>query len=210
MSALPMKRIDAPRRRHSRDLTDGLERRRSDRRRSRHDRRQGLARRDGLTTAELPVAAGAPPLQIVPRRRVAANVAAVLVVVIGVLMLSAVVLQTRMTERQAQIDRLTQQVSNEHARFDVLRQHRAALRSPIRLSDEAARLNMAQAKAASFTSVDPYTLARVLAAAGIVDASSGTVSNDHDPLAQVRRVRAAAAGVDLDAVDAASSVTELP
>lgn len=205
MSALPMKRIDAPRRRSSRRLNAG------ERRRTRHDRRNGLVRRHGLSTAAVEVA---PRLHVVPRRRVAANIAAVLVVVIGVLMLSAVVLQTRMTERQAQIDRLTQQVSNEHARFDVLRQHRAALRSPMRLSDEAARLGMAQATAARFTSVDPLTLARVLAAAGIVDAGSGTVSNEHDPLAQVRRVRAAAAGVDLDAavagVGATTTATDLP
>lgn len=199
MSALPMKRIDAPRRRQSRDISTGLERRRRGRRaRAKHDPRRGLVRRDGLTTAELPVATST-PLRVVPRRRVAANIAAVVVVVVGVLMLSAVVLQTRMTERQAEIDRLAQQVSGEHARFEVLRQHRAALRSPMRLSDEAARLGMAQATTATFTTLDPIVLARVLAATGIVDASARTVSNDHDPLAQVRRVRAAAAGVDPNA-----------
>lgn len=200
MNALPMKRIDAPRRRQSRDISTGLERRRRGRRsRTKHDHRLGLLRRDGLTTAELPVAVVSPTLRVVPRRRVAANIAAVVVVIIGVLMLSAVVLQTRMTERQAEIDRLAQQVSGEHARFEVLRQHRAALRSPIRLSDEAARLNMAQATTATFTTIDPVVLARVLAATGIVDATTRTVSNDHDPLAQVRRVRAAAAGIDPDA-----------
>lgn len=202
MSALPMRRIDAPRRRHSRDFTDGLQRRLHGGGRGRRARGAPLARRDGFAgLAEAARAAGSgaerPLLSVVPRRRTAANVAAVLVVVVGVLMLFAIVLQTRTTERQATIDRLEQQVADEHARFEKLRGNRALLLSPVRLAEESNRLAMTPPHEAGFVTIDPMALARVLAATGLVDRSSNTV-RETDPLDQVRRVRAAESGVELD------------
>lgn len=179
MSAMPMRRIDAPRRRHgttSRTARRGVP----------------LARRDGLARAADAdaVAERRPALAVVPRRRLAANAAALGVVVIGVLMLSAVVLHTRLAERQLRIDRLEEQVSENRGAFDVLRQQRAELRAPTRLAAESSRLGMVDAPRSDFVTADPYAYAQVLAAIGTVDNGHGDLQVD-DPLDQVRRVRAA-------------------
>ncbi len=73
----------------------------------------------------------------------------------------------------------------------MLRQQRAELRSPTRLALEAERLRMIPAPRTEFLAVDPQTVAQVLAAAGIVDEATGTISTA-DPLDQIRRVKAAA------------------
>ena len=57
-----------------------------------------------------------PVLRVVPRRRLAANAAALAVVVIGILMLSTVVLHTRLSERQLEIDRLEREVGERPRR----------------------------------------------------------------------------------------------
>jgi hypothetical protein len=124
---------------------------------------------------------------------VAVNAALVLGFVVVVLMLGTVVLHTRLSERQVEIDRLEHAVTDARARFDVLRQQRAELRSPTRLSIEAADLGMRQAPRTEFMAVDPQTLAETLAAAGVVDEITGTISPD-DPLDQIRRVKAADGG----------------
>ena len=181
MNAMPMRRIDAPRRRATRGG-------------ARFDRshRRPLARRDGHpgvaeAAAELEQR---PSLHVVPRRRMAANAAAMIVVVIGVLMLSAVVLHTRLAERQLEIDRLERQVTNSRERFDVLRQQRAELRSPTRLAQESQRLGMYPAPHTDFITADPWTLAEILASTGTVSTFDGLLM-ETDPLDQVRRVRAA-------------------
>ena len=124
--------------------------------------------------------------------RLAANAAALVVVVIGMLMLSAVVLHTRLAERQLQIDRLERQVSNSRQLFDVLRQQRAELRSPTRLAAESQRLGMYAAPHTDFISADPWTLAQILASTGTVNTLEGLLV-ETDPLDQVRRVLAASA-----------------
>ncbi|MDF2733046.1 MAG: hypothetical protein K0S92_1682 [Desertimonas sp.] len=187
MNAVPMRRIDAPRRR-----PPGSRLARSERlgRRSRHP----LQRRDGFAgvaeaDAELEPLAD---LHLVPRRRIAANFAALAVVLLGVLMLSAVVLHTRLAERQRQIDQLEQQVEVQHELFDVLRQQRAVLRSPTRLASESNRLGMFAPPESQFVGVDPWTVAQIIAATG----STGVLDDllvDGDALDQVRRVRAAEA-----------------
>jgi hypothetical protein len=156
-----------------------------------------MLRRDGYSgVAEAAaVIEQRPQLTVVPRRRLAANAAAMAVVVIGVLMLSAVVLHTRLAERQQRIDRLEQQVEAQHEVFDVLRQQRAELRSPTRLALAAADVGMVPATDAEFAVVDPWVLAQVLASTGSVRASTGAIT-ENDPLDQVRRVRAAEAGVE--------------
>ena len=122
-----------------------------------------------------------------PRRRLAANAAALAVVVIGILMLSTVVLHTRLSERQLEIDRLEREVASAHGVFDVLRQQRAELRvaHPPGLGEP--RLGMHPAAASDFLPVDPWALARVLATRGTIDPNDGTL-NESDPLDQVRRV----------------------
>ena len=125
-----------------------------------------------------------------PRPRAAVNAALLLAAVVVVLMLAAVVLHTRLAERQLEIDRLEESVTEARERFDVLRQQRAELRSPTRLAIESSQLGMGVAAQTEFLSVDPQTLAEVIAAAGIVDEVTGEVVTA-DPLDQIRRVKAA-------------------
>jgi hypothetical protein len=129
----------------------------------------------------------------VPRPRAAVNAALVLVAVVVVLMLAAVVLHTRLAERQLEIDRLEESVTEARERFDVLRQQRAELRSPTRLSIESAQLGMGVAPQTEFLTVDPTRMAQLIAAAGTVDEATATVVTA-DPLDQIRRVKAATTG----------------
>jgi cell division protein FtsL len=138
-----------------------------------------------------PEPASRPELRLVPRRRIAINAAVVLGLVVVVLMLGTVVLHTRLAERQVEIDQLEQSVTDAQARFDVLRQQRAELRSPTRLALEAERLHMIPAPRTEFLDVDPQTVAETLASAGIVDEATGTITPE-DPLEQIRQVKAAA------------------
>jgi cell division protein FtsL len=140
-----------------------------------------------------PTPAPKPELRLVPKPRVAANAVIVLVGMIAVLMLAAVVLHTRLAERQLEIDRVEAEVSAARERFDVLRQQRAELRSPTRLSIESGELGMHQAPETEFLVVDGGTLAQVLAAAGTMNDVTGNVQPP-DPLDQIRRVRQAEDG----------------
>ena len=188
MNAVPMRRIEAPRRR-----APGSRVARSERLGRFDRRRDPLQRRDGFAgVAEADAELEPLELYLVPRRRLAANVAALAVVLLGVLMLSAVVLHTRLAERQRQIDQLEQQVDVQHELFDILRQQRAVLRSPTRLASESARFGMYAPPDSDFVAVDPWMLAQIIAATG----STGALDNllvDGDALDQVRRVRAAEA-----------------
>jgi cell division protein FtsL len=140
-------------------------------------------------------AAGSPPavqradLRLVPRRRRAARAAATLLTLVAALMLAAVVLHTRLTERQIEIDRLNAAVNEARDRYDVLRQQRAELRSPTRLAEEASQIGMRPATSNTFVSIDGHTLAVAIAAAGAVDEVTGVVDRD-DPLDQFRQVKA--------------------
>jgi hypothetical protein len=186
-----MRRIDAPRRR-----PPGSSQARSERL-SRFDRRRPrlpLQRLDGHpgvaeAAAELEHVA---ELRVIPRRRLAANFAALTLVLLGILMLSAVVLHTRLAERQRQIDQLEQQVEVQRDLFDILRQQRAVLRSPTRLASESSRLGMFAPPDSNFVAADPWTLAQVIAATGSTGSLDGLLV-DGDALDQVRRVRAAEA-----------------
>ncbi len=143
--------------------------------------------------AATPTAAKRPDLRIVPKPRVAANAVMLLVTLIAGLMLAAVVLHTRLAERQVEIDRLEDAVEDAHARFDVLRQQRAELRSPNRLAIEAGELGMTPAPETEFVTIDGYVLAHAIAAAGLVS-DVDIVEQRDDPLDQIRRVREAGAG----------------
>lgn len=191
MSAVPMRRIDAPRRRPPGSREARMQRFvRFDRRGPRHP----LQRRDGYAgiAEAAAVLEQRPSLSVVPRHRLAANFAALIVVLLGILMLSAVVLHTRLAERQREIDHLSQEVSVQREMFDILRQQRAELRSPTRLANESNRLGMYPSPNTDFLAVDPWTMAQILASAGSVDALDGLLV-DSDPLDQVMRVRRAEA-----------------
>ena len=185
-----MRRIDAPRRR-----PPGSRQARSERL-SRFDRRRPrlpLQRRDGYagaTEAAAELEHVADLHVIAPRRRLAANFAALALVLLGILMLSAVVLHTRLAERQRQIDHLEQQVDVQHDLFDVLRQQRAVLRSPTHLASESTRLGMFAPPESNFVAVDPWALAQIVASTGSTESLNGLLVDD-DALDQVRRVREA-------------------
>jgi len=163
MLATPVRRVDAPRRRAA------------------HDR--------ALRPA--PERAKKPELRLVPPPRAAANAVILLVTMIAVLMLAAVVLHTRLAERQLEIDRLEEEVDSARARFDVLRQQRAELRSPNRLALESGELGMYPSAGTEFLEVDGNTLAQVLAAAGTTNEEVIGDVEAPDPLDQIRRVRKA-------------------
>ncbi len=155
----------------------------------------GVTRRQ---TAPTPVPGTRPDLRIVPRPRAAVNAALLLGGVVVVLMLGTVVLHTRLAQRQVEVDRLEQAVDEARARFDVLRQQRAELRSPTRLALEANKLGMMPSPRTEFMPVDPMTVARMLAAAGTLDEATLTIEPT-DPLEQVRTVKAAGVGAGEDA-----------
>jgi cell division protein FtsL len=131
-----------------------------------------------------------PDLRVVPRRRAAANAALVLVVVVVALMLAAVVLHTRLTERQLQIDRLEEEVTEARERFDVLRRQRAELRAPTRLALASTEMGMIVAPNTEFVATNGRALAEIIAAAGTIDVVTGA-DDEADPLDQIRRVKAA-------------------
>jgi cell division protein FtsL len=131
-----------------------------------------------------------PELRVVPRRRAAVNAALLFLVVVVALMLAAVVLHTRLTERQLEIDRREQEVIEARERFDVLRAQRAELRAPTRLALASTEQGMIVAANTEFVDADGPTLAKVIAAAGTIDDLTDAV-DPADPLDQIRRVKAA-------------------
>jgi hypothetical protein len=166
--AMPVRRVDAPAPRRRTDSTP---------------RTPTRARGTSASTAR-------PELRIVPRRRAAFNAAVVLAVLIVGLMLAAVVLHTRLTERQLQIDRTEQEVTEARERFDVLRRQRAELRAPSRLALAGRDMGMIVAPTTEFAATDGRTLAEAIAAAGTVDELTEAV-DPADPLEQISRVKAA-------------------
>ena len=152
MAALPLRSVGAPRR-----VRPGSPRSAPQVRPSGH-----VPRRSRSETTEL---------RLVPRRRRAAGLVVFFAVVAVALMLGAAVFHTQLSERQLEIDRLEQQVSEANARFEVLRGQRAELRSPGRLWAEAYRLGMHPAPSSDFVAVDKWALARTIASVGIIDDS---------------------------------------
>jgi hypothetical protein len=108
----------------------------------------------------------AAPLAVVPGRRRFAWFAVGLTVLIGGVLIGAVLLHTRLAERQLEIDELERAVRVEQEQFDVLRAQRAELRSPTHLSVAAAALGMQRGLETEFIAVDPMVLAVTIARTG--------------------------------------------
>lgn len=135
-------------------------------------------------------------LAVVAGRRRVTWFAVTLSVVIGVLMIGAVTLHTRISERQLQIDELERSVRRAQVDFDTLRAERAELRSPTRLADRAAQLGMVPGDESEFVAVDPQVLAVVIATTGevpVAEAIGAGANTRLEPLDQFRLVKSASA-----------------
>lgn len=153
--------------------------------RARAERRHAVLERAGRT----------PFLVVTPRRRIA-WFAITLAVLVSSAMLGAVLLHTRIAERQMRIDELERGVRRAQEEYDVLRAARAELRAPARLATEAAAMGMVRGPEADFATVDPMTLAIAIASVGRAPAGDEIVvgSTDRmDPLDQFRLVKQVAA-----------------
>jgi hypothetical protein len=133
----------------------------------------------------------ATPLTVVPGRRRMAWFAVGLTVLVGLVLTGALLLHTRLAERQLQIDALERSVREERQQFDVLRAQRAELRSPTRLADAASALGMSPGLESQFISVDPMVLAITIARTGEVPAGDDDLAGDARlrPLDQFRIVK---------------------
>ena len=132
------------------------------------------------------------PLAVVPGRRRFAWFAVTLTVLVSSVMMGAVLLHTRIAERQLEIDRLERSVRQAQEDFDVLRAERAELRSPTRLAEQAVGLGMGPGSESQFVAVDPMVLAITIARTGELPASDEFVPGSTarlEPLDQFRLVK---------------------
>jgi hypothetical protein len=145
--------------------------------------RSGPVRQRGATS---------PALSVVPARRRVARFMVALSVLLGGVMIGAVLLHTRLAERQLTIDDLGRGVRTEQERFDVLRAQRAELRSPTRLAVEATAVGMVAGVESDFVSVDPMLLAITIARTGEMPIGDDLVAGGDArmaPLDQFRLVK---------------------
>ena len=137
----------------------------------------------------------ATPLTVVPGRRRMAWFAVGLTMLVGLVLTGALLLHTRLAERQLEIDSLERAVREERQQFDVLRAQRAELRSPTRLAVSAGALGMSPGLESQFISVDPMVLAITIARTGQVPAGDDELAGDARlrPLDQFRIVKSLSA-----------------
>ena len=133
----------------------------------------------------------ATPLTVVPGRRRMAWFAVGLTMLVGVVLTGALLLHTRLAERQLEIDALERSVREEQQQFDVLRAQRAELRSPTRLAISAGAIGMSPGLESQFIAVDPMVLAITIARTGEMPAGNDDVTSDARlrPLDQFRVVK---------------------
>lgn len=145
-------------------------------------------------TAE--TAVGPTTLAVVPRRRRVAWFAITLTVLVSIVMMGAVLLHTRIAERQLEIDRLERSVRQAQEDFDVLRSERAQLRSPTRLAEVASALGMGPGAESEFVPVDAMTLAITIARTGELPVADEIIPGSNarlEPLDQFRLVKSVSA-----------------
>ena len=126
-------------------------------------------------------------LAVVPQRRRAARWAAVVAVVVVAAMMGAAAFQTYLAKGQLELDRLDREMADTAAQYESLRQHRAELRSPGRLTAVAAERGMQPATDTSFLAISPEVLVLVRQATGALDP---TFDDEAELLAQFRAVKA--------------------
>ena len=133
----------------------------------------------------------ATPLTVVPGRRRMAWFAVGLTMLVGVVLTGALLLHTRLAERQLEIDALERSVREEQQQFDVLRAQRAELRSPTRLAIAAGAIGMSPGLESQFITVDPMVLAITIARTGEMPTGDDDVTSDARlrPLDQFRVVK---------------------
>jgi hypothetical protein len=137
----------------------------------------------------------ATPLTVVPGRRRMAWFAVGLTLLVGLVLTGALLLHTRLAERQLQIDALERSVREERQQYDVLRAQRAELRSPTRLAVSAGALGMSPGLESQFIGVDPMVLAITIARTGELPAADDDLAGDARlrPLDQFRIVKSLSA-----------------
>jgi hypothetical protein len=118
-----------------------------------------------------------------------------LTMLVGLVLTGALLLHTRLAERQLEIDSLERSVHAEQQEFDVLRAQRAELRAPTRLAVAAGALGMSPGLESQFIAVDPMVLAITIARTGEVPAADDDVTSDARmrPLDQFRVVKSLSA-----------------
>jgi hypothetical protein len=118
-----------------------------------------------------------------------------LTMLVGLVLTGALLLHTRLAERQLEIDSLERSVHEQEQEFDVLRAQRAELRSPTRLAVAAGALGMSPGLESQFIAVDPMVLAITIARTGEVPAADDDVTSDATmrPLDQFRVVKSLSA-----------------
>ncbi len=100
-------------------------------------------------------------LTLVPRRKRNARLIAAASVVVFGLMMGAAAFQTQIARRQLTLDSLDRDIRSGRDRYEVLRRERAELRSPGRLSTEAAALGMEPASQTEFVQMGSDEVATV-------------------------------------------------
>ena len=157
-----------------------------------------LRQRDRRSTATVPATAARPNLAVVEGRRRVAWFVVTLSMMIGGVMVGALALHTRISERQLHIDQLERAVRQAQTDFDVLRADRAELRSPTLLANRAGELGMVPGSESEFLPVDPTTYAILIAATGEIPVaeSIGAGANTRlEPLDQFRLVKSVSSEV---------------
>lgn len=126
-------------------------------------------------------------LELVPRRRRAARWAVAVGSVVVAAMLGAAAFQTYLAKGQLELDRLDREMASTAAQYEALRQQRAELRSPGRLTAVVAERGMLPAEKTSFISLSPEVLVLVHQATGDLDR---TFDDEAELLEQFRAVKA--------------------
>ncbi len=102
-------------------------------------------------------------------------------------MLGAAAFQTYLAKGQLELDRLDREMASTAAQYEALRQQRAELRSPGRLTAVVAERGMLPAEKTSFISLSPEVLVLVHQATGDLDR---TFDDEAELLEQFRAVKA--------------------
>jgi len=131
-----------------------------------------------------------PELLVVPRRRRTASIMALGCMLLFAMLLGTVALQTRIAQNQLALDKTDRAVKVARERYDLLRRARAELRSPNRLAVEADRLGMIPAEKGEFMTIDPATVAHLMATSGWL--ANNPSENSVSSLEQFGQVKAVA------------------